>query len=131
MMSQDEIIETMERFRNLINEADSIVKQCEMDINEADKAFGDIRHYCELNSGIESTKKTKICKLIRDYSARRRRAKDTLAVIGGLAELLKKDNSMKYNVCKVVNDAKKSWRFISGERRYTPRVLDELFEDNK
>jgi hypothetical protein len=69
----DAAVKTAAEFKKLLNEAHSILRMCDEEINEADKAFGDIRHYCELKYTSDRKKRSDVYKLIREYSIRRRR----------------------------------------------------------
>lgn len=127
-MDKKEIVDIIHRFRDLTVEAQSIAEQCEMTIKEADKAFGDIRHYCEFNKSIDARTKTKICRLMREYSEKRREAKDTLEIISALNEYISQNREFVSNIGYIWNTTNKKWKFVNSERVYVPRVLEELFE---
>lgn len=96
-------------------------------VNECDKALGDLYHYCELHYPTTRSGKTKVVSLIRDISITRRKAKDILELID---PVLKLDTSYMNDLGKVSNSINKTYnKLYISERRYTPRVLDDLFKD--
>lgn len=125
MDDKKKYLKTVEDFRDLVKDVEQRVSICEAEIVEADKAFGDIRHYCELEYPTMPSKRTKVCQLIKEYSERRRRAKDELEIIKPLAEMLKKYPNLKTSICTVYNQMNNVNR---GSRYYNPRVLKDLFD---
>lgn len=127
MYTTKQIYETTEAFFKMLNELQSDISVNETLVKEADKAFGDIRHFCEFSYPTERKKRTEICKLIRDYSKQRREAKDFLSVAEPLLEV-KKDLYISIN--KVISNMRKAYKDIENERHYNPRVLNELFKED-
>lgn len=96
-------------------------------VNECDKALGDLYHYCELYYPTTRSGKTKVVSLIRDISTIRRKAKDILELV---EPILKLDTSYTNELGRVSNSINKSYnKLYISERRYTPRVLEDLFKD--
>lgn len=95
-------------------------------VNECDKALGDLYHYCELHYPTTRSGKTKVVSLIRDISTTRRKAKDILELV---EPILKLDTSYMNELGRVSNSINKTYSklYING-RRYTPRVLNDLFD---
>ena len=96
-------------------------------VNECDKALGDLYHYCELHYPTTRSGKTKVVSLIRDISTVRRKAKDILELVD---PILKLDTSNVNDLGRVSNSINKTYnKLYINERKYTPRVLEELFKD--
>lgn len=95
-------------------------------VNECDKALGDLYHYCELYYPTTRSGKTKVVSLIRDISTTRRKVKDILELVD---PILKLDTSYMNELGRVSNSINKTYSklYING-RRYTPRVLNDLFD---
>lgn len=127
MIDAKEAAATIEAFRKLVNELETEIKLCDDEINECDKAFGDIRHCCELNYPLTRSQKTTICQMMRAFSKRRRIAKDTKYMLEPLLEYMAHDRHFKNDIGKMANEIKRRLDFVTGERKYVPRVLDELF----
>lgn len=127
MYTTKQVYETTEAFFKMLNELQSDISVSEANVKEADKAFGDIRHFCEFSYPTERKKRTEICKLIRDYSKQRREAKDFLSVAEPLLEV-KKDLCIGIN--KVIPNMRKAYKDIENERHYNPRVLNDLFKED-
>ena len=127
MYTTKQVYETTEAFFKMLNELESDISINEASVKEADKAFGDIRHFCEFSYPTERKKRTEICKLIRDYSKQRREAKDFLSVAEPLL-VVRKDLCIGIN--KVISNMRKAYKDIENERHYNPRVLNELFKED-
>lgn len=98
-------------------------------VNECDKALGDLYHYCELYYPTTRSGKTKVVSLIRDISTTRRKAKDILELVD---PILKLDTSYTNELGRVSNSINKTYnKLYINERRYTPRVLEDLFDVEK
>ena len=96
-------------------------------VNECDKALGDLYHYCELQYPTTRSGKTKVVSLIRDISTTRRKAKDILELV---EPILKLDVSYVSDLGRVSNSINKSYtKLYINERRYIPRVLNDLFDE--
>ena len=121
-------VHVVDEFRKLCNELNTTKNILEEEVLEADKAFGDIRHYCELHYPTTRSGKTKVCRLIKELSDRRRAAKDALAVLAPLIEFLGENPKLCNEFGKIANGMRKQLNQIEGERHYNPRVLKELFE---
>lgn len=127
----DAAVKTAAEFKKLLNEAQSILRMCDEEINEADKAFGDIRHYCELKYTSDRKKRSDVYKLIREYSIRRRRAKDIKSLLEPLGLWSATNVTARENLFKTINVMQKELNYINGDKKYAPRVLDELFKEEE
>ncbi len=127
----EKAVETAQEFKKLLNNAKQIMSMCEAEIVEADKAFGDIRHYCELHYSSDRKKQREVCKLIHKYSNQRRFAKDVQAIMQPLADFVESAGQAKGNLEFCINNMKKELNRINGERVYVPRVLNELFKEDE
>lgn len=128
MRTKEEICKIILDFYDVLRDAKSDISICGATVNEADKAFGDIRHFCEFNYPTERKMRTKVCRLINEYSKERRVAKDLIDVLTPLANGVGNDFINKMG--KISNDTKKALAKTEG-RSYAPRVLNDLFEENK
>lgn len=128
MIDIKEAARTIEAFRKLVNDIEQEIKLCGDEINECDKAFGDIRHCCEINYPLTPSQKTTICKVMREFSKRRRAAKDRQYVLEPLLEHMAHDKYFKNDIGKMANEIKRRLEFVTSERKYVPRVLDNLFD---
>ena len=124
-------VEVAQEFKKLLSGAKQVMAMCEAEIQEADKAFGDIRHYCELHYSSDRKQHRKVCKLINEYSKRRRLAKDIEAVVRPLADFAEFEPRAKGQLEYIVNSMAKELKRVEGERVYVPRVLDDLFKDGE
>lgn len=96
-------------------------------VNECDKALGDLYHYCELHYPTSRSGKTKVVSSIRDVSLVRRQAKDILELV---EPIMKLDSTYVNELGKISNHVNKSYnKLYISERRYVPRVLEDLFKD--
>ena len=122
-----QIRKTFDDFRKIIRQMDSQANQWSDEVKECDKAFGDIRHYCEFNR-LDRATKTKVTKLITDYSARRRIAKDNLIVLDQFIAYSRSHLPSLNELDKIAGDMKKQAIYVEGQRVYNPRVVTELFK---
>lgn len=120
--------EIIKDFRDLVMEIKTINSACEAEIKEADMAFCDIRHKCEINYPTSRSERTKICQMINQYSVSRRNAKETLEVIAPLIQFLGKHPSISSAIGQLSNETRKSLENTRRSKTYRPRVLPELFE---
>jgi chromosomal replication initiation ATPase DnaA len=124
-----QVKETFDSYRKILREIDSLANQWEAEVKECDQAFSDIRHYCEFNKkNVDRATKTKITKLLADYSERRRIAKDNLIVLNQFIAYGRSHTSVLSELDKIAGDIKKQAAYVTGQRVYNPRVLTELFE---
>ena len=121
-------VSTIDAYRRLVNEVGHELRACDDEINECDKAFGDIRHCCELNYPLTRSQKSTICKVMREYSKRRRAAKDRKYVLEPLCEYLTDGKGKPNEIGKMANEINRRYEFVTGERKYVPRVLSDIFE---
>lgn len=122
-----EIREKFDSFRKIIREMDSLANQWETEVKECDQVFGDIRHFCEFNKKIDRTTKSKVHKLLAEYSDRRRIAKDNLIVLEQFISFSRSNKTILNELDKIAGDIKKQVVYVEGQRYYKPRVLQELF----
>lgn len=88
--------------------------------SEIDKEITDIHHAIELNNN-DAIKMMKLYKMLKDRLVARRIIKNELAVIHSL-------KSLKGNCQKNFNNTEKLIKVVNGQRSYTPRSLNRLFE---
>lgn len=115
-------------FRDLVMGIKSIDKACQTEIKEADMAFCDIRHKCEIDYPKNRSTRTKICRLMKEYSVRRRNAKETLEVITPLVRFLDKNTHASNLIGQMANETRKALENTRRSKVYKARVLPELFE---
>ncbi len=95
-------------FRDLVMEIKSIDNACQTEIKEADMAFCDIRHKCEIDYPKNRSTRTKICRLMKEDSVRRRNAKETLEVITPLVRFLDKNTHVSNLIGQMANETRKA-----------------------
>ena len=123
--SLEEIVETLAKFKEVMNYVRQNHSVWDSTVQECDKAFGDIRHYCELQYPTQRKDKTKVVRLIHDFSIKRRQCKDYLEVLAPLFESSLVEEKQLMNVNRIINQIKKNQ---DKNKKYMPRVLDELFK---
>lgn len=84
-----------------------------------------IRHYCELQYPTQRRDKTKVVRLIHDFSVKRRECKNYLEVLAPLFESNLVEEKQLMNVNRIINQIKKNQE---KNRAYKPRVLEDLFK---
>ena len=124
-----EAVRIINDFRRLIRTLEANRSMMEAEVLEADKAFGDIRHFIE-NKKTDPKKRTKLVKLMKEFSDQRRRAKDGLAYTDALMKFLQEEKNLDQRLGKVASDMTKVRNNMDG-RVYHPRVLKELFEEEE
>ena len=102
MYTQNEVVEIVTRFRDLIKTIQEDARVNESIIQESDKAWGDIRHYCEFKTTARRPKKTQLFRLIGSYGRQRRQAKNFLQVAQPLLDFMDKQPNFIKNIvfCK-------------------------------
>lgn len=126
--TKENVVKIVEDFKDLVVAID-MERRIRYDaVHESDCALGDIRHFCELSYPTERSMRTKICRLMRDISKKRREDKDFLDVTQSLAEFLSNPCNLKVNLGKTTNNMKKALIKTQSERVYVPRVLNDLFK---
>lgn len=116
-------------FRNLVMEVGTIERACRAEVTEADLAFCDIRHKCEIDYPKNNrSMRTKICRLMNEYSVRRRNAKETLEVITPIVKFLDKNTHISNSIGQMNNETRKALENTRRSKVYKARVLSELFE---
>ena len=121
----ENIVKILNEYKSVINYISKNKKMWEDIVVECDKAFGDIRHYCELNYPTDRKGKTKVVKLLKDTSLERRKYKDLLQTLEPLLESNYVEGKNVSEFSRVINAIDKKYK---QEKTYTPRVLKELFE---
>lgn len=121
----ENIVKILNEYKSVINYISKNKKMWEDIVVECDKAFGDIRHYCELNYPTDRKGKTKVVKLLKDTSLERRKYKDLLQTLEPLLESNYVEGKNVSEFSRVINAVDKKYK---QEKTYTPRVLKELFE---
>lgn len=120
-------VQVAQDFKKLLNEVQQTLAICDAEIVEADKAFGDIRHFCEFKYPSDAKDQRKVCRLLNQYSQQRRQAKDIQDILQPLAEWLEKNSATKSNLIYALNGMDRAFKRTEGERLYAPRVVDDLF----
>ena len=123
-----EAVRIINDFRKLIRTLNSNRSLMEAEVIEADKAFGDIRHFVE-NKKTDTRKRTKLIKLMKEFSDSRRRAKDGLIYTEPLMKFLSEEKGLDQKLGKIANEMEKAREKMDG-RVYHPRVLKALFEED-
>ncbi len=126
-MTEGEIVKAFDDFRDAVMYIQKNKKVFEDTVRECDQAFCDIRHYCELSYPTNKSKRTKICQLMRDYSIKRRNAKDMLQVISHADGMQERKPLFLTDIYRIANEMKKEKDKVESERFYRPRVLTELW----
>lgn len=129
-MTNEEIVDIVSKFRDLLKDVKTAYQVQSEIVNEADKAFGDIRHKCELDYPTSGKGKTQICRLIEQYSKQRRMAKERMQVLEPLVEFANKHGVMISVIGNVANAMNRELKHVQGEKKYAPRVLTDLFKVN-
>lgn len=94
-------------------------------------AKGDLRHYCELSPSLTRSQKTQVCAHMKRYSKRRRAAKDLLRLLTPIWEFMQANKPFRGAMGTIANKTNNQLQQIKGQRVYTPRVLEELFNDRE
>lgn len=121
-------VSTIDAYRRLANDVGHEIGACDDEIVECDKALGDIRHYVELTYPLGRTEKSKVCRLMREYCRRRRAAKDRKYVLEPLYDYLTDGKGRPNEIGKMANEINRRYEFVTGERKYVPRVLSDIFD---
>lgn len=128
-MTNEEIVEIVDKFRDLLKDVKTEYQVQSDIVNEADKAFGDIRHKCELDYPTSGKGKTQICRLMSQYSKQRRVAKERMQILEPLVEFANKNGAIINLIGNVANSMNKELKHVQSEKKYAPRVLTDLFKD--
>ena len=128
-MTNEEIVEIVDKFRDLLKDVKTEYQVQSDIVNEADKAFGDIRHKCELDYPTSGKGKTQICRLMSQYSKQRRVAKERMQILEPLVEFANKNGAIINLIGNVANSMNKDLKHVQSEKKYAPRVLTDLFKD--
>jgi hypothetical protein len=120
--TQAELVKAIADFHEALVYIDHNYLTWKNTVHECDQAFGDIRHYCELSYPNDRSKRTKICRLMRDYGVKRRMYKDLLLVLDPILEIsMKLKNDGIYQAANTVR--KLNDKTQAGNREYKPRVI--------
>lgn len=122
-LTQETFLRTVTEFRNLTVKLQKYDEILSADISECDRAFGDIRHYCEFND-IDVLRAGLIYERLRSYGIRHRKCKDMRCLIEPLVEFIKTDKAFINNIGRITNEMNKQYKNNNSDRVYTPRVLD-------
>lgn len=131
--TRDEIVQAVKDFKEALVYVQSNYSYWNNVVQDCDKAFGDIRHYCELQYPTRRKNRTKVCQLLRDYSIERRKYKDLVQVTKPIFEISENmDNKSKNFLFTQIKEAcKLNEQTQPGTRYYRPRIVTELFEENE
>lgn len=105
-----------------MNEITDYSKELNFIISYTDSQISDILHYIEFHK-FSAAEGYKLCKKLQEICDRRREAKNKMQII----------NTMKIQSCASVlsGSAIKRIEKIVPDKKYTPRVFDELFKKNQ
>lgn len=131
MYTQREVVDIVTKFRDLVKTIQEDARVNESIVQETDKAWGDIRHFCEFKKTARNPQKTKLFRLIGDYGRQRRQAKNFLRVSQPLVDYIEKQPNFIKNMGTIANEMLKELKFVESEHKYSPRVLTELFEEEQ
>lgn len=117
-----EIIGSINEFSSKMNEITDYSKELNSIISYTDLQISDILHYIEFHK-FSAAEGYKLCKKLQEICDRRREAKNKIQII----------NTIKHQSCASVlsGDATKRIEKIVPDKKYTPRVFDELFKKNQ
>lgn len=117
-----EIIGSINEFSSKMNEITDYSKELSSIISYTDSQISDILHYIEFHK-FSAAEGYKLCKKLQEICDRRREAKNKMQII----------NTMKTQSCASVlsGNATKRIEKIVPDKKYTPRVFDELFKKNQ
>lgn len=117
-----EIIGSINEFSSKMNEITDYSKELNSIISYTDLQISDILHYIEFHK-FSAAEGYKLCKKLQEICDRRREAKNKIQII----------NTIKHQSCASVlsGNATKIIEKIVPDKKYTPRVFDELFKKNQ
>ena len=112
----------LNEFSSKMNEITDYSKELNSIISYTDLQISDILHYIEFHK-FSAAEGYKLCKKLQEICDRRREAKNKIQII----------NTIKHQSCASVlsGNATKIIEKIVPDKKYTPRVFDELFKKNQ
>lgn len=118
----DEITGSINEFSSKMNEITDYSKELNSIISYTDLQISDILHYIEFHK-FSAAEGYKLCKKLQEICDRRREAKNKIQII----------NTIKTQSCASIlsGNATKRIEKIIPDKKYTPRVFDELFKKNQ
>lgn len=131
MIDYAEVVKVTDDFRNLVKQMESVQNILEDTITDADRAFGDVRHYIELKDvAMTRHEKSVVCRALKDASNERRKAKRAKEVLTPMFEFLSTHKSFVSDIGKLANDLKKSKQKVEAPHAYKVRVLTDIFGED-
>lgn len=109
------ITEIRERIKDALETTEKYYDDLTKELSTVDGEITDINHYIEFVN-LNAAQGYNACKLLKDRLVRRREIKNELTYINSLRQ--RGFTMKKFN---------KSNELLTRQRRYTPRVLNELF----
>lgn len=93
------------------------------------RAIDDVNHYIENYADqLKLRKSKKILDKIHEFRVKRREAKDTLRILKIFMEFYSHNKEIFSVACNVKGKIRREYDLINGERFYSPKELDYLFE---
>lgn len=95
-----------------------------------DKACIDLMHFIEFNPKVSLAKKTSVWKEFNKIREERRFYKNLIQVVNSYRTLVC-DKKFLNGFFHNINDLNKNFDIVTGDRKYAPRVLLDLFKEEK
>lgn len=128
--TQEELVRAVHDFHQAVLYIDHNRGVWEGIVKECERAFCDVRHYCELFYPTNPAKRTDVCQLLRDYGHRRRKYKDLLNVTEPMWRIKEQlYNAGLYREANKMDKLHESTK--EGNRSYVPRELPDLFKEEE
>ena len=129
-MGCDMLVSCLTDFKKLMLVAPKVKVSCEEEIKYYEKIICDLTHFCEINfESMTKDKCAEICKLIFIYTKKRRKAKNILEVVAPFAAYIPGHPNVQSDLGNIANNAIKMNGYVNGDRRYKPKVLVGLFNE--
>ena len=111
---------TLDDLKSAVNVLKEKFSDCSVELSKCDKEISDILHYIEFTK-LNASQGYKACSMLKERLLKRRVIKDEMSEINVLF-------STGFNQ-KNIDSAMKGMEKLA-VRNYTPRVLNELFDEN-
>ena len=104
------------------------IEELEKEISYCEAAILDIEHWLEFYD-FDDDEAAQMSKMIKEYRVKRRGFKDNLMVLSPVYDFtLKKEHETALRqISHLVGEIRKKVTCVNGERKYSPRVLFEIF----
>lgn len=128
--SLQDIYEISNDFKDMMVYLTNSLNNWDKEIEIRDKACIDLMHFIEFNPKVTLTVKTEIWKKFYTIREERRFYKNLIQVINSYRTLIT-DKKRMNGFFSTVNNLNKEYKIVTGERKYVPRVLDNLFKEEE